>query len=193
MVTGSSSLIAVFFQSSILAIPSLYCMKSILCSLILLVSIFGIPQDANNLIDSTHSQVHVYPEDDVFYHEMLLNVDNGYVCPGNRSNWSDALVTVSNEQIFKGFSNSPFDVLYTLKDNKLYVGDSQFSSDVKFTFKDGKIYKGDSDYLLDQLFTYDRGRLYKGTVISVFDIVITIEGSPTIAELFAIMLVLEMI
>ena len=140
-----------------------------------------------------YAQVHVYPKDDIFYHEMLLNVENGYVCPGNFRNWSEALVTVSNEQIFEGFSNSPFNLLYTFKDNKLLVGDSQFSSDVMFTFKDGKIYKGNSDYLLDQLFTYDRGRLYKGAVISVFDIVITIEGTPTIAELFAIMLVLELI
>jgi hypothetical protein len=75
----------------------------------------------------------------------------------------------------------------------LYPGDSSFRTDILYTFKDGKIYQGNSDMLLDLLYTFKDGYLYDGQGATVFDIRLTIEGTPTVAELFAILLYLEKI
>jgi hypothetical protein len=139
------------------------------------------------------AQIRVYPQNRPFFHEMVLNIEKGYVMPGTSNMWNDAIFTVRNNQIFRGFSTSPFDVLFTFRNGKLYKLDSMFSSDVLFTFKGGKIYKGDSELSLDQVFTVANGNIYLDRMTSFFDVLWQYDGNPTPAEVFAMLMALELI
>jgi len=45
--------------------------------------------------------------------------------------------------------------------------------------------------MMDQLYTYQNGKVYKGTTTLPFDVVLTLSGNPTPAEVFGILLALE--
>lgn len=142
------------------------------------------------------SQTYVYPNDHVYFGEMLCNIQGGHVISGSSNMWSDAILTTQNNKIFKGFSTSTFDVLYTLKDGKLYAGDSHFTFDIQFTIQNGKIYKADSSMMMDCLYTYDvkSNKLYKGDSTFALDAMLYFQGDMLNSiELLAMLLALELI
>lgn len=95
------------------------------------------------------AQIEVYPKNEIYPSEILLNINKGKVNLGDSRMWSDAVLTVSGNQIFEGWSTSTFDLMYTFNDGKLSLQESSFSSDVKYTYINGKIYRGDSSMMMD--------------------------------------------
>ncbi|MDP4828388.1 MAG: hypothetical protein NWR73_11915, partial [Flavobacteriales bacterium] len=75
-------------------------------------------------------QVSVFPNERMFFGEMLFNIEDGILNEGNSRFRMDAVLTIANEKIFKGYSTSTFDLLYTVRNGKLYPADSRFSLDV---------------------------------------------------------------
>lgn len=139
------------------------------------------------------SQTHVYNSEFGYPSDMVANIQGGHVNLGMELMWSKALLSVKGNYIYDGFSSAGFNALYVERQGKLYLGDSQFSADIIYTFKNGKIYRGDSEYMMDQLFTFDGSKLYQGNSTLVFDFLLMFDGAPTVAELFAVLLVLELL
>ena len=88
-------------------------------------------------------RVHLYPDDNLVWRDMVAHVDGGVVRMGN--NWSgDIVFTIQADnmwdevRIFQGYSTSALDVAYTLRDNKLYLGDSGFSDAILYTLRKPK-------------------------------------------------------
>lgn len=104
-------------------------------------------------------RVHLYPDDNLVWRDMVAHVDGGVVRMGN--NWSGNIVfTIQADnmwdevRIFQGYSTSALDVAYTLRNNKLYLGDSSFSDAILYTFEEAQIFMGDSRFPLDIAYTF---------------------------------------
>ena len=124
---------------------------------------------------------------------MLFNIEDGILNEGNSRFRMDAVLTIANDKIFKGYSTSTFDLLYTVRNGKLYPADSRFSLDVLYTFKDGVIYQGDSTFALDALYTLHQGGVYKGNSHIIFDRLFMISGTPSVPEVFALLMALDLL
>jgi hypothetical protein len=138
-------------------------------------------------------QTRVYNTEFGYPSDMVANIQSGHVNIGMELMWSKALLSVRQDYIYDGFSSSGFDALYVIRDGQLYLGDSQFSNDILYTFRQGKIYRGDSEYMMDQLYTFEQGKLYQGNSTLVFDFLLMFDSEPTLPELFAILLALELL
>ena len=99
-------------------------------------------------------RVHLYPDDNLVWRDMVAHLDGGVVRMANH--WSgDIFFTLQADnmwdevRIFQGYSTSALDVAYTLRDNKLYLGDSGFSDAILYTFEEAQIFMGDSHFPLD--------------------------------------------
>jgi hypothetical protein len=107
----------------------------------------------------SQSRLHLYPDDNLVWRDMVAHVADGLVRMGN--SWSGEIVfTVSADnlwdetRVFRGYSTSPLDIAFTVRDEgKLYLGDSSFTDAILYTFKDGQIFVGDSTFPLDVAYT----------------------------------------
>ena len=151
----------------------------------------------NNVL--AQSATHVYTDASMRWSQMALNVDRGLVREG--ADWSgDVLFTVQGNKIFQGFGSSRFDVAYTYIDGKLYIGESKFTDAISYTFELGKVYIGDSNFPLDLAYTIRPNpnlpgvlNVYTEDSISPFDIVVILQGEPTEAEIFAVLITLALL
>lgn len=103
-------------------------------------------------------RVHLYPDDNLVFRDMIAHVDGDVVRMG--PSWrGDIVYTLQADNmwdevaIFQGYSTSALDVAFTLRDNHLYLGDSSFSDAVLYTYHEGQIFMGDSTFPLDVAYT----------------------------------------
>ncbi|MDG1674584.1 MAG: hypothetical protein P8H88_03980 [Flavobacteriales bacterium] len=107
----------------------------------------------------SQTRLHLYPDDNLVWRDMIAHVADGVVRLGN--SWSgETLYTVSADnmwdetRVFQGYSTSSLDIAFTVRDEgKLYLGDSSFTDAILYTFKDGQIFVGDSTFPLDVAYT----------------------------------------
>ena len=145
------------------------------------------------------AQTFVYTDQQMIWSQMACHVDRGLVRTG--SDWRGEIAyTVEKDEIFTGFSTSVFDLAYTYREGKLYIGDSYFTDAISYTFDEGKIYVGDSTFPLDLAYTIRPNLNYNGVLnvyiedsISPLDIVAFMQGAPTEAEIFALLLTLALL
>lgn len=142
---------------------------------------------------------YAYSNSQLRWSEVDCHVEGGLVRIGN--NWRGKVeYTVRGEKIFAGFSSSNFDLAYTLREGKLSVGDSFFTDAISYSVIENRIYVGNSSFPLDLAYTIssdgmNRGVLYvyKGDSISPFDVVAYLQGEPTQAEIFALLLTMGLL
>ena len=152
--------------------------------LLLLLALFCMEMEA---------QIRVYRGSGQFITEQVLHESNGRFFPGYSFNFDDALYTVRGPMIMFGPSGSEFDLIYTMRENKLYRGNAMYTSQIAYTFDNGKFYKGDSTFELDVLYNVQNNVIYNGSQSFPPDAIYFIEGQPTLTDLFAILLSLELI
>lgn len=154
----------------------------------------------------SQTRLHLYPDDNLVWRDMIAHVADGVVRMGN--SWSGEIVyTVSADnmwdetRVFQGYSTSSLDIAFTIRDEgKLYLGDSSFTDAILYTFNDGQIFVGDSTFPLDVAYTLREesrkfaGRgdaplwgLYKEDSRSWSDRVAVIEGALNPGALFALL------
>ncbi len=150
-------------------------------------------------------RVHMYPDDQLVWRDMVAHVDNGTVRMGHSWN-GDVAFTMLHDgmwdetRIFQGRSTSSLDVAYTVRDGKLYLGDSSFSSGILYTFEDRQIFVGDSTFPMDVAYTLREETrrfggnddaplwgIYKGDSRSWSDRIAVLEGAPDAAAVFALL------
>jgi len=139
------------------------------------------------------AQIYVWEGDGVAAGMPVMNIVNGTLYPELSFMNQDALLTATNDKIYQGRSTSVFDEVYWIQDNKLFSDQGHFSGDCLLTYHNGKIYRGDSRMFMDQLFSFKNGQLFEGNQTTRLDILYSFEGDVSVAELFAVMLVLELI
>ena len=125
-------------------------------------------------------RVHLYPDDNLVWRDMVAHVDGGVVRMGN--NWSgDIVFTIQADnmwdevRIFQGYSTSALDVAYTLRDNKLYLGDSGFSDAILYTFDEAQIFMGDSTFPSGRGL-HDSGKNQGGSAAATCPVVGRVQG-----------------
>ena len=107
----------------------------------------------------SQTRLHLYPDDNLVWRDMIAHVADGVVRMGN--SWSGEIVyTVHADnmwdetRVFRGYSTSTLDIAFTVRDEgKLYLGDSSITDAILYTFKDGQIFVGDSTFPLDVAYT----------------------------------------
>ena len=152
------------------------------------------------------TRLHLYPDDNLVWRDMIAHVADGVVRMGN--SWSGEIVYTVNAdnmwdetRVFRGFSTSTLDIAFTVRDDsKLYLGDSSFTDAILYTFSDGQIFVGDSTFPLDVAYTLrEESRrfagggdapiwgIYKEDSRSWSDRVAVLEGPLDPARLFALL------
>jgi hypothetical protein len=140
------------------------------------------------------TSTYLYPSTPLRWNEVICHIEGGVVRVGN--GWrGEILYTVNRDRIYAGYSTSTFDIAYTLRYGKLHIGDSNFTDAITYTLEQGVIYVGDSNFPLDIAYTIrpdvshpDVINVFKENSINPFDIVATLQGSPSHTELFALLL-----
>jgi hypothetical protein len=107
----------------------------------------------------SQTRLHLYPDDNLVWRDMIAHVADGLVRMGN--SWSGEILYTMNAdnmwdetRVFRGYSTSSLDIAFTVRDEgKLYLGDSSFTDAILYTFKDGQIFVGDSTFPLDVAYT----------------------------------------
>lgn len=153
----------------------------------------------------SQGRVHLYPDDNLAWQDMVAHIDNGLVRLGN--SWGGEIVyTVSanttwgETRVFHGYSSSSLDIAFSVRGGKLYLGDSPFTDAILYTFSEGQIFLGDSTFPLDLAYTLREetrrfaGRsdapiwgIYKDDSRSWSDRVGVLEGDFDPAQLFALL------
>lgn len=128
-----------------------------------------------------------------YLENLVLEVRSGRVLPPTTFDWSQAAYTVSENRIYAGGYENYNKIAFTVDDNMLYSGDSFLNADILYTFDQGRIYKGRSTYALDQVYNITDGVLYKGANQTEFDRLYYLRGGYSLAELYAVLLALELI
>ena len=147
-----------------------------------------------SLSSFAQTSTYLYPSTYLRWNEVICHIDGGVVREGN--DWrGEILYTVDGDRIYSGYSTSSFDIAYTLRDGKLYLGDSYFTDAVSYRLENNVIYVGDSNFPLDIAYTIraegsNQGviNIFKEDSISPFDIVATLQGTPSHSELFTLLL-----
>lgn len=142
---------------------------------------------------------YAYSDSQLWWSEVECHVEDGLVRKGN--NWMGKVeYTVRRGKIFMGLSSFSSDLAYTLRDGKLSIGDSFFTDAISYSMVENRIYVGDSSFLLDLAYTISpdgRNRgvvcVYKGNSISSFDVVAYLQGEPSQAEIFALLLTMGLL
>ena len=142
---------------------------------------------------------YAYPSTHMRWNEVVCHIESGVVRQGN--DWrGDIIYTVDRDKIYSGYSTSSFNLSYTLRDGKFYIGDSHFTDAITYTFDGASIYVGDSNFPLDLAYSIapDRNRsgilnIFKEDSISPFDIIAVLQGNPSPAEIFAILLTMGLL
>lgn len=154
----------------------------------------------------SQTRLHLYPDDNLVWRDMIAHVADGVVRMGN--SWSGEIVYTihadnmwDETRVFQGYSTSSLDIAFTVRDEgKLYLGDSSFTDAILYTFKDGQIFVGDSTFPLDVAYTLREesrkfaGRadapiwgVYKEDSRSWSDRVAVLEGALDPGALFALL------
>ena len=141
----------------------------------------------------------VYPTTHMRWDEIVCHIDGGVVRLGN--DWrGDIAYTVERNKIYSGYSTSSFNLSYTFREGKFYIGDSYFTDAITYTLYGKYIYVGDSHFPLDLAYSIASDRNYPGILnifkedsISPFDIVAVMQGDPSPAEIFAILLTMGLL
>ena len=147
-----------------------------------------------SLSSLAQTSTYLYPSTPLRWNEVICHIDGGVVRDGN--GWrGEILYTVDRDRIYAGYSTSTFNLAYTLREGKLHIGDSHFTDAITYTLEQGVIYVGDSNFPLDIAYTIrsdmshpDVINIFKENSISPFDVVATLQGAPSHAELFALLL-----
>jgi hypothetical protein len=142
---------------------------------------------------------YAYPSSQMRWSEVVCHIESGVVRQGN--DWrGDIIYTVDRDKIYSGYSTSSFNLSYTLRDGKFYIGDSYFTDAITYTLDGASIYVGDSNFPLDLAYsiTPDRNKsgilnIFKEDSISPFDIIAVLQGDPSPAEIFAILLTMGLL
>jgi hypothetical protein len=142
---------------------------------------------------------YVYPTTHMRWNEVVCHIEGGVVRQGN--DWrGDITYTVNHNKIYAGYSTSSFNLSYPFREGKFYIGDSYFTDAITYTLDGRSIYVGDSHFPLDLAYSLapDRNNLgilniYKEDSISPFDIVAVLQGDPSPAEIFAILLTMGLL
>lgn len=141
----------------------------------------------------------VYPTTHMRWDEIVCHIDGGVVRLGN--DWrGDIAYTVERNKIYSGYSTSSFNLSYTFREGKFYIGDSYFTDAITYTLDGKYIYVGDSTFPLDLAYSIAQDRnnpgilnIFKEDSISPFDIVAVMQGDPSPAEVFAILLTMGLL
>ena len=147
-----------------------------------------------SLSSLAQTSTYLYPSTSLRWNEVICHIEGGVVRDGN--GWrGEILYTVDRDRIYAGYSTSTFNIAYTLRDGKLHIGDSYFTDAITYTLEQGVIYVGNSNFPLDIAYTIrqeasypDVINIFKENSISPFDIVATLQGTPSHTELFALLL-----
>ncbi len=139
------------------------------------------------------AQIRVFSGNGHYFTDMVLRLENNRTLPPFSYNINDAYFTVIGNKIMEGPMGSEFDLLYTFRDNKLYTGQGMYSGQIAYTYVDGKIYRGNSNFELDVIYNVREDVIYAGRQSFATDALYLIEGQYTLAQLFAIMLSLDLI
>lgn len=142
---------------------------------------------------SASAQIRVFSGNGHYFTDMVLRLDNNRTLPPFGYSVNDAFYTVVGNKIMKGPMGSEFDLVYTVRDNKLYTGQGMYTSQIAYTFADDKIYRGDSNFELDVLYNFRENVIYAGSQSFSTDALFLVEGEITLAQLFAIMLSLDLL
>lgn len=143
---------------------------------------------------SADAQTRVFRGNAQYLTEQVLHLANHRIYPGYVFDFDQVLYTVLGNEIMEGGSGSEFDLVYTFRDGKLYSGNAMYTSQIAYTLgENGKIYKGDSTFELDVLFTVKNGVIYAGSGTFAGDAIYYIDGPHSAAELFGILLSLDLI
>lgn len=148
---------------------------------------------------TAQTRTYAYPSSQMRWNEVVCHIDGGIVRHGN--DWrGDVIYTVDRNKIYSGYSTSSFNLAYTFRDGKLYIGDSYFTDAITYTLDGNSIYVGDSNFPLDLAYTITPDRntpgilnIFKEDSISPFDILTVLQGDPSPAELFALLLTMGML
>lgn len=150
-------------------------------------------------------RLHLYPDDNLVWRDMLAHVENGLVRLG--ASWDgDVVFTLQHDalweetKVFQGFSTSALDVAFTVRENKLYLGDQSFTDAVLYTYHEGQIFAGHSTFAMDVVYTLREETrrfsgagnaplwgVYKEDSWSWSDRVGVIEGRPDVPRVLAIL------
>ena len=133
------------------------------------------------------------------WNEVVCHIEGGVVRLGN--DWrGDIAYTVDRNKIYSGYSTSSFNLSYTFREGKFYIGDSYFTDAITYTLDGKYIYVGDSHFPLDLAYSIASDRnnpgvlnIFKEDSISPFDIVSVMQGDPSPAEIFAILLTMGLL
>jgi hypothetical protein len=143
---------------------------------------------------SGQGQIRVFAGNAHYLTDQVLHFTNNRIFPGYSFDFNSVLYTVIGNEIMVGGSGSEFDLIYTYRDGRLYTGNAMYSGQIAYTLGDnGKIYKGDSNFELDVLYTVKDGVIYVGSGTFAGDAVYFIEGAYSPADLFGILLSLDLI
>ena len=141
----------------------------------------------------------VYPTTHMRWDEIVCHIEGGVVRLGN--DWRGNIAyTVERNKIYSGYSTSSFNLSYTFREGKFYIGDSYFTDAITYTLDGKYIYVGDSTFPLDLAYSIAQDRnnpgilnIFKEDSISPFDIVAVMQGDPSPAEVFAILLTMGLL
>jgi hypothetical protein len=141
-----------------------------------------------------NGQIRVFSGNAHFITDQVLHFANNRIFPGYTFDFNQVLYTVVGNEIMLGGSGSEFDLVYTYRDGKIYSGNAMYSGQIVYTLgENGKIYKGDSNFELDVLYTVKDGVIYAGSGTFAGDAIYFIEGAYSPAQLFGILLSLDLI
>jgi len=143
---------------------------------------------------STQGQIRVFAGNANYITDQVLHFTNNRIFPAYTFDFNAVLYTVIGGKIMVGGSGSEFDLIYTFRDGRLYTGNAMYSGQIAYTLgENGKIYKGDSNFELDVLYTVKDGVIYAGSGTFAGDAIYFIEGRYSPADLFGILLSLDLI
>jgi len=143
---------------------------------------------------STQGQIRVFAGNANYITDQVLHFTNNRIFPAYTFDFSAVLYTVIGGKIMVGGSGSEFDLIYTFRDGRLYTGNAMYSGQIAYTLgENGKIYKGDSNFELDVLYTVKDGVIFAGSGTFAGDAIYFIEGRYSPADLFGILLSLDLI
>ncbi|MFT6997551.1 MAG: hypothetical protein ACJAQ4_001305 [Cryomorphaceae bacterium] len=144
--------------------------------------------------NSSQGQIRVFAGNANYITDQVLHFTNNRIFPAYTFDFNAVLYTVIRDKIMVGGSGSEFDLIYTYRDGRIYTGNAMYSGQIAFTFgENGKIYKGDSNFELDVLYTVQNGIIYVGSGTFAGDAIYFIEGRYSPADLFGILLSLDLI
>lgn len=144
--------------------------------------------------NSSQGQIRVFAGNANYITDQVLHFTNNRIFPAYTFDFNAVLYTVIRDKIMVGGSGSEFDLIYTFRDGRLYTGNAMYSGQIAYTLgENGKIYKGDSNFELDVLYTVKNNVIYAGSGTFAGDAIYFIEGRYNPADLFGILLSLDLI